>query len=136
MNAGIDSVNSLNGIFFIGSIISSPMPGARPNGSFPMNAMTIQPIMAASAVAVNTAPPGIGFSFIAPKMSGFTARIYDIVRNVVIPAMISVLIVVLVGSKPKSFLSITPYTRYLEIMYLRLTCRILCTRYEFVHGRY
>ena len=85
----------------------SPMPGARPNGSLPMNAMATQPIMAARAVAVNTAPAGIGLSLIALKMSGFTARMYDMVRNVVIPARISVLIVVLVESKPNSFFNIS-----------------------------
>lgn len=33
------------------------------------------------------------------------ARMYDIVRNVVMPAIISVRMVVLAGSNPKSFLS-------------------------------
>ena len=83
-----------------------PIPGASPNGNLPMNAIAIQPMIDARAVAVKTAPPGIGLSLSALKMSGFTARIYDIVRNVVIPARISVLTVVFVESKPKSFLSI------------------------------
>ena len=71
-----------------------------------MNAIAIQPMIDARAVAVKTAPPGIGLSLSALKMSGFTARIYDIVRNVVIPARISVFTVVFDESKPKSFLSI------------------------------
>ena len=52
---------------------------------------------------VNTAPAGM---LISLKIAGLMARIYDIVRNVVMPAIISVRTVVLLGSKPNSFLSI------------------------------
>ena len=48
-----------------------PIPGASPKGSFPMKAIARQPIMAARAVDVNTAPPGIDRSL---NMDGFTAR--------------------------------------------------------------
>ena len=64
-------------------------------------AITRVPITAARAVAVNTEPVGIPGS--AEKMPGLTAKIYDIVRKVVIPARISVLTELTFGSKPKAF---------------------------------
>ena len=64
-------------------------------------AITRVPITAARAVAVNTEPVGIPGS--AEKMPGLTAKIYDIVRKVVIPAKISVLTELTFGSKPKAF---------------------------------
>ena len=82
----------------------NPIPGARPNGSLPQNAMTRQPIMAAKAVEVNTDP--IGMPSNMPNIVGFTARIYDIVRNVVIPASTSVRIEVTFGLYPNSFFNI------------------------------
>ncbi len=60
--------------------------------------------MAAIEVEVKTDPAGIPSS--SENIAGLTARIYDIVRNVVIPARISVLTVVFVESNPKSLLSI------------------------------
>ena len=80
-----------------------PIPGASPKGSLPIKAIARHPMIAARAVDVNTAPPGISSS---PNNEGFTARIYAIVKKVVIPAMISVLTVVLVESNPNSFFSI------------------------------
>ena len=65
---------------------------ARPNGSLPIKAIARHPTIAANAVDVNTEPIGIPSS--SPNIVGLTARIYDIVRNVVIPATISVRIVV------------------------------------------
>ena len=62
-------------------------------------------MMAARAVEVNTAPPGMPSK--AQNMLGFTARMYDMVRNVVIPAIISLRIVVCDGSKPKSLCNIS-----------------------------
>ena len=79
-----------------------PIPGARPNGSFAHTAITNVPIMAANAVEVKTAPAGMSSSL---NIAGLMARMYDIVRNVVMPAIISVRMVVLAGSNPKSFLS-------------------------------
>ncbi len=81
----------------------SPIPGARAKGSFAHNDIIRVPVMAASAVAVNTEPAGIPQ---AVNMLGFTARMYAIVRNVVIPAIISVLSLFLVGSNPNSFCNI------------------------------
>ena len=60
-------------------------------------------MIAARAVDVNTDPAGISS---AANILGLTARMYDIVRNVVIPAMISVRTVVFVGSNPNNFFSI------------------------------
>ena len=58
------------------------------------------------AVAVNTAAPSIPA---ADRMLGFTARIYTIDRNVVIPAIISVLVVVPCSLSLKNFsIKITP----------------------------
>ena len=71
------------------------MPGARPKGSFAQKAMTSVPMMAAMAVEVKTALTGILSSL---NIVGLIASMYDIVRNVVIPARIPVLTVVLVGS--------------------------------------
>ena len=58
-------------------------------------------MMAASAVAVNTAPFGISAMLL--NMLGLTASMYAIVRKVVIPARTSVLTEFFCGSKPKSF---------------------------------
>ena len=81
-----------------------PIPGASPNGSFPMNAIARQPTIAAIAVEVKTAPPGMPSSWL--KRDGLTARMYDIVRKVVIPATISLRIVVCDGLNPKSLVNI------------------------------
>jgi hypothetical protein len=62
------------------------------------------PTIAAKAVAVNTAPADIPSSW--ENIAGLTARIYDIVRKVVIPANTSVRMVVCFGSKPKSFCNV------------------------------
>jgi hypothetical protein len=80
------------------------MPGAKPKGNFPMNAIARQPMIAAKAVEVNTAPPGIPSR--ALNIAGFTARMYDMVRNVVTPATISVLTVVCSGLNPNNFFNI------------------------------
>jgi hypothetical protein len=80
------------------------MPGARPKGNLPRNAIARHPMIAASVVEVNTAPLGIPSK--SPNIVGFTARIYDMVRNVVIPATISRRMVVFVWSKPKSLFNI------------------------------
>lgn len=58
-------------------------------------------IPAEIAVAENTAPADI--PSIPPKYDGFTARIYAIARNVVIPAIISVLTSVPCSFSLKSF---------------------------------
>ena len=58
--------------------------------------------MAASAVAVNTAPFGMPSMLL--NMLGLTARIYAIVRKVVIPATISVRTLCFEESKPKALL--------------------------------
>ena len=60
----------------------------------------------ARAVDVNIEPPKFSSAGSAVKMSGLTARMYDMVRNVVIPATISVRRLCFFESKPKSFLSI------------------------------
>ena len=59
--------------------------------------------MAARAVAKNTPPRGMPA---AERMLGFTARMYAIVMNVVIPATTSVLTDVPCSSRPNSFLII------------------------------
>ena len=82
----------------------SPIPGARPNGNLAHSDITSVPVMEASAVAVNTAPAGMPSSRL--NILGFTARMYDMVRKVVIPASISVRSVVTDGSNPKIFFSI------------------------------
>lgn len=61
-------------------------------------------MIAARAVAVNTAPVGIPSSI--AKIEGLTARIYDIVMKVVMPAKISVRRENFEESKPKSLLNI------------------------------
>ena len=68
-----------------------PMPGASAIGMFAKSPIKRQATAAETAVAVNTAPlsnPAM------PKSSGFTARIYAIERNIVTPAIISVVAVV------------------------------------------
>ena len=67
------------------------MAGARATGNLAMIAMQNVATADARAVAVKTD------SLLIPaceRMSGFTAKMYDIVKKVVIPATISVLIVV------------------------------------------
>ena len=64
-----------------------PMPGASATGRLASTAIIKVAIAADNAVAVNTLP---GFKPASLKMSGLTARIYAIARNVVNPAMISV----------------------------------------------
>jgi hypothetical protein len=81
------------------------MLGARPKGNLPQNAIHIVPAMAANAVDVNMAPAGMPSSLL--NIAGFTARMYDIVRKMVIPARISVRIVVSFGLKPNSFVSLS-----------------------------
>ena len=67
-----------------------PIPGAIPNGIFATKASSSVPIMDIRAVVVNIAPWGMPSE---ENICGFTANIYDIVRNDVIPAKISVLTV-------------------------------------------
>lgn len=81
MKAGIASVKSSKGILVTGSSIIRPTR------------------ISTGAIA----PAGM---LISLKIAGLMARIYDIVRNVVMPAIISVRTVVLLGSKPNSFLSV------------------------------
>lgn len=81
MRAGIASVKSSKGILVTGSSIIRPTR------------------ISTGAIA----PAGM---LISLKIAGLMARIYYIVRNVVMPAIISVRTVVLLGSKPNSFLSI------------------------------
>ena len=57
--------------------------------------------MAASAVAVNTEAVGIPGRLL--KILGLTARMYAIVRKVVMPATISVRTLCFVESNPKAF---------------------------------
>jgi hypothetical protein len=66
-----------------------------------MKAIAKEPTIAAKAVAVNTAPAVIPSSRL--NIPGLTAKMYDMVRKMVIPAKISVRTVVVFGSKPKSF---------------------------------
>jgi hypothetical protein len=78
----------------------SPMPGASTKGNLAYIAITAVPTMAEMIVVVNTAPLSIPAS---ARMLGFTARIYAIVRNVVIPARTSLFTVIVFGSNPKIF---------------------------------
>ena len=64
----------------------SPIPGASANGRFAYNPITTQPTKAAIAVANSASSKGIPAM---ESMAGLTNRIYAIVRNVVIPALIS-----------------------------------------------
>ena len=84
----------------------SPMPGASPNGFLAYIAIISVPIMAARAVEVNTALVTMPLEARTEKMLGLTARMYAIVRKVVIPAITSVLMLCFAGSKPKSFSNI------------------------------
>lgn len=77
-----------------------PMPGAIPKGFFARKAISNVLIMATDAVAVNTEPFGIPSRL--ENRLGLTARIYDIVRNDVRPANISVVMSVDDGSKPNN----------------------------------
>ena len=71
--------------------------------------MTSVPTIAANAVDVKTALVSMPCEARLEKMLGLTARMYAIVRNVVMPAIISVLRLFLAGSNPKSFKNITYY---------------------------
>jgi len=64
----------------------SPIPGASATGRFAKKAIIIVVIPDARAVAVKT-PPALMPVWLS--IPGFTARMYDIARNVVIPATIS-----------------------------------------------
>lgn len=64
------------------------MPGARANGRFAASAMTRVAIADEIAVAAKTLLKSIPAT---ERIPGLTARMYAIVRNVVTPAMISVL---------------------------------------------
>ena len=66
-----------------------PMPGATANGSFAYKPISNVITMQTRTVAVNTplkAMPVPGVE----RMAGFTIRMYDIVKNVVMPAIASV----------------------------------------------
>ena len=63
-------------------------------------------MIAARAVAVNTASFGMPLSARALKMLGLTARMYAIVRNVVIPAITSVLTFIVFLLNPNNLFSI------------------------------
>ena len=80
------------------------MPGAKPKGSLAPKAMTKVPTIDASAVAVKAAPMGIPSRF--PNMAGLTAKIYDIVKKVVIPATISTRTDVSFELNPNNFVNI------------------------------
>lgn len=82
-----------------------PIPGAIPNGIFATTAIMSVLMMATRAVAVKTAPAGIPSR--VENIPGLTARIYDIVRNDVIPANISVRTVLFCGSNPNNLFSIS-----------------------------
>ncbi len=68
------------------------MPAESANGRFAINAMQTVPINDARQVARSTAVPSMP---VVESTEGFTARIYAIVINVVIPAATSVLTFVL-----------------------------------------
>lgn len=89
----------------------SPMPGASANGSLAHTAIIRVAIKEAVAVAVNTAPLSMP---VTPSMLGFTARMYDIVRNVVIPARISVLTCMECELNPNNFCSIFLFSIFFE----------------------
>ena len=74
------------------------------------------PTMAARAVAVKTASVGMPWSARALKIPGFTAKMYAMVRNVVMPAMISVRMLVVLGSNPNTFLSIVHVLGYTKLI--------------------
>ena len=76
------------------------MPGARANGILAHRAMHIVPMTAAQAVVVNKAPLSIPVS---ESIAGLTAKIYDMARNEVMPAIISVRIFIVAGSNPTHF---------------------------------
>ena len=69
-----------------------PIPGASTTGRLAVRAIIKVAIAADNAVAVNTLP---GFKPASLRISGLTARMYAIARNVVNPAIISVRTVVL-----------------------------------------
>lgn len=70
----------------------SPIPGASAIGRFAVSPIKMEAIAAAIAVAVNTEA---ALNPALLSMSGLTAKIYAIAKNVVIPATISVRTVVL-----------------------------------------
>lgn len=68
------------------------MPGASATGYFAHNPITSVPNTAATAVAVKTAWVGMPSSPRtpwSPSTDGFTARTYDMARNVTVPAISS-----------------------------------------------
>ena len=79
------------------------MPGASANGILAHRAMHMVPMMAAKAVVVKTAPLSIP---VADSTAGLTAKMYDMARKEVMPAMIPVEIFILDGSKPTHFFHI------------------------------
>ena len=80
------------------------MPGANPKGNLPQKAITTQPTIAAKAVDVNTAPEGIPSN--NENIAGLTAKMYDIVRNIVIPAITSVRTDIFDASNPNNLFNI------------------------------
>ena len=77
----------VNMIVYVNNALS-PIPGANPTGYLETNPIIIHAIPDAIAVAKNTPVAGIPPS---ASIDGFTPKMYAIARNVVIPAMISVL---------------------------------------------
>ena len=69
-----------------------PIPADKANGRFAISPMLMQPINEAMQVASITA---VGSIPAEDSMLGFTARMYAMVINVVIPAAISVFTLVL-----------------------------------------
>src|SRR5690606_20869809 len=82
----------------------SPMPGAMPMGQLATSAMISDPSAAARQVATNTALRSMP---VEDRMSGLTKMMYDIVRNVVRPATISVRALVPCSRNWNSFSSIS-----------------------------
>ena len=84
----------------------NPIPGACANGTFATNPITRVPIAAAIIVATKTAFLSIPA---AAKIDGFTNKIYAIVRNVVNPAINSVLTSVPFSLSLKNLSIIAPF---------------------------
>ncbi|MNY20349.1 hypothetical protein D3C86_1538230 [compost metagenome] len=80
-----------------------PMPGAMPIGQLATSAITSEPSAAARQVATKTASRSMP---VDERMSGLTKMMYDIVRNVVRPATISVRAVVPCSRSLNNFSSI------------------------------
>ncbi|MNI86312.1 hypothetical protein D3C73_1433980 [compost metagenome] len=79
------------------------MPGAMPIGQLATSAITSEPSAAARQVATKTASRSMP---VDERMSGLTKMMYDIVRNVVRPATISVRAVVPCSRSLNNFSSI------------------------------